>query len=113
MLSSRFFLRGAMDRTPVRSQRETSALISSPSRRTWIQRSGIGIAALLLAPPLRAEEQALEATIRSMAMVTGTVLSDSWLQPTAELVGIIVSDSQSLRALDLGSIEPATYFKAD
>jgi hypothetical protein len=48
-----------------------------------------------------------------MATVTGVDLSDSWLQPTAELVGIIVSDSQSLRALDLGSIEPATYFKAD
>src|ERR1019366_5441193 len=88
-------------------------LVRLLSRRAWIQRSGIGIAALLLAPPLRAEEQALDATIRSMATVTGAVLSDPWLQPTAELVGIIVSDSQSLRALDLGSIEPATYFKAD
>ena len=40
-------------------------LVRLLSRRAWIQRSGIGIAALLLAPPLRAEEQALDATIRS------------------------------------------------
>ena len=48
-----------------------------------------------------------------MATVTGKDLRDPWLQPTAELVGIIVAYSQPLRALDLGSIEPATYFKAD
>jgi hypothetical protein len=79
----------------------------------WVQRSGIGIAALLFAPPLLTQEQPLDATIRSMTTVTGTNLSDPWLQPTAELVGIIVAYSKPLRALDLGSIEPATCFKAD
>jgi hypothetical protein len=78
-----------------------------------MQRSGMGVAALFLAPRLLAQEQPLGATIRSMATVTGTDLSAPWLQPTAELVGIILSDSQSLRALDLGTIEPATYFQAD
>jgi hypothetical protein len=78
-----------------------------------VQQSGIGIAALLCAPPLIAQEQPLDATIRSMATVTGKELSDPWLQPTAELVGIIVAYSRPLRALDLGSIEPATYFNAD
>lgn len=73
----------------------------------------MGLAALLLAPPLLAEEQPLDATIRSMAAVTGTNLSDPWLQPTTDLVGIIVADSQALRALDLSSIEPATHFRAD
>lgn len=73
----------------------------------------MGLAALLLAPPLLAEEQPLDATIRSMTTVTGTNLGAPWLQPTTELVGIILSDSQSLRALDLGSIEPATYFQAN
>jgi hypothetical protein len=48
-----------------------------------------------------------------MSTVTGRELSDPWLQPTAGLVGTIVAYSQPLRALDLGSIEPATYFKAD
>jgi len=48
-----------------------------------------------------------------MATLTGTELGNSWLQPTAGLVGTIVAYSQPLRALDLGSIEPATYFKAD
>jgi hypothetical protein len=91
----------------------TKVLVGLLSRRTWVQRSGVGIAALLLAPPLLAEEQPLDAAIRSMATVTGTNLSDPWLHPTAELVAVILADSQPLRALDLGSIEPATYFKAD
>jgi hypothetical protein len=78
-----------------------------------VQRSGIGIAAMLFAPPLLAEEKPLEATIRSMAILTGTELSNPLLQQTAGLVGTIVAYSQPLRALDLGSIEPATYFKAD
>jgi len=91
----------------------TNVSIRLLSRRTWVQRSGTGMAALLLAPSLLAEEQPLNATIRSMATVTGTELSDAWLQPTAGLVGIILADSQPLRALDLGSIEPATCFKAD
>jgi hypothetical protein len=88
-------------------------LVLSLSRRTWLQRIGAGVAALLPTPPLLAQEQPLDATIRSMATVTGVDLSDSWLQPTAGLVGIIVADSKPLRALDLGSIEPATHFKAD
>lgn len=91
----------------------TNILVRLTSRRTWVQRSGLGIAALLFAPPLLTQEQPLGATIRSMATVTGTDLSAPWLQPTAELVGIILADSQPLRALDLGSIEPATHFKAD
>jgi len=48
-----------------------------------------------------------------MSTVTGRELSDPWLQPTAGLVGTIVAYSQPLRALDLGPIEPATYFEAD
>lgn len=90
-------------------------LVRRLSRRTWLQRSSTGVAALFLAPPLVAQDEAqpLDATIRSMATVTGVDLNDSWLQPTAGLVGIIVADSKPLRALDLGLIEPATYFKAD
>lgn len=91
----------------------TNILVRLLSRRTWVQSSGMGIAALLLGPPLLAQERPMEATIRSMATVTGTNLSDAWLEPTAGLVGVILADSQPLRALDLGSIEPATYFKAD
>jgi len=83
------------------------------SRRAWVQRNGVGMAALLLTPPLLGEEQPLDATIRSMASVTGTNLGNPWVQPTAQLVAVILADSQPLRALDLGSMEPATYFKAD
>ena len=91
----------------------TKVLVRPLSRRTWVQTSGLGIATLLLAPPLLGEKQPLDSTIRSMATVTGSNLSDPWLQPTAELVAVILADSQPWRALDLGSIEPATYFKAD
>jgi hypothetical protein len=92
---------------------QPNVFVRSLSRRALVQKSGMSIAALLLAPPLLAEEQTLGATIRSMAAVTGTNLSDPWLQPVGALVGIIVADSQSLRALDLSSIEPATHFRAD
>ena len=91
----------------------TNVLVRLMSRRKWIQRSGVGTANLLFTPTLLAQEQPLEVTIRSMATLTGTELGNSWLQPTAGLVGTIVAYSQPLRALDLGSIEPATYFKAD
>ena len=92
---------------------QPNVLCRSLSRRTWVQCSGVGIASLLLAPPLLGAEQSLDATIRSMTRVTGASLSDPWLQPTAQLVEVILADSQSLRAMDLGSIEPATYFRAD
>lgn len=52
---------------------QPNVFVRSLSRRTWVQQSGMSIAALLLTPPLRAEEQPLDATIRSMAAVTGTV----------------------------------------
>lgn len=71
------------------------------------------MAALLFTPTVLAQEQGLGATIHSMAAVTGSDLSAPWLAPTAQLVGIILADSQRLRTLDLGSIEPATYFQAD
>jgi hypothetical protein len=79
----------------------------------WVQRSGMGMATLLLARPLLGAEQSLDATIRSMATVTGASLSDPWLRATAQLVEVILADSQPLRALDLGSIEPAAYFQAN
>jgi hypothetical protein len=92
---------------------QPNVLFRTLSRRMWIQCSGMGIASWLLAPTLLGEEQPLDATIRSMATITGTNLSDPWLKPTAELVAVILADSQLLRALDLGSIEPATCFQAD
>jgi hypothetical protein len=48
-----------------------------------------------------------------MSAVTGTQLSDEWLEPTATLVSVILEDSKPLRSLELGAIEPATYFTAD
>lgn len=91
----------------------TNMLVRLLTRRTWVKRSGMGVAAVLFAPALPAQEPPPGAAIRCLATVTGTDLSDPWLEPTAGLVGIIVADSKALRALDLGPIEPATCFKAD
>jgi hypothetical protein len=83
------------------------------SRRGWIHRSGVGFTTLLFGSPLLAQEPPLRTTLRSMSAVTGTQLSDEWVEPTATLVNIILEDSKPLRSLELGEIEPATYFTAE
>jgi hypothetical protein len=83
------------------------------NRRAWIQGSGVGFATLMFGSPLLAQEPPLRTTLRSMSAVTGTQLSDEWLEPTATLVSVILEDSKPLRSLELGAIEPATYFTAD
>jgi len=48
-----------------------------------------------------------------MSAITGTQLNNEWIEPTTTLVDIILEDSKSLRSLELGEIEPATYFTAE
>ncbi len=86
---------------------------SGLSRRGWIHRSAVGFTTLLFGAPLLALEQALRTTLRSMSAVTGTQLSNEWIEPTTTLVDIILEDSKPLRSLELGEIEPATYFTAE
>ena len=83
------------------------------SRRGWFQKSGVGFTTLLFGSPLLAQEPPLRTTLRSMSAVTGTQLSNEWVEPTAALVNIILEDSKPLRLLELGEIEPATYFTSE
>jgi hypothetical protein len=48
-----------------------------------------------------------------MSPMTGSDLAAARIEPTSGLVGIIVAISKPLREIDLGEIEPATYYVAD
>ena len=100
-----------------RSQTEAPALdspvISSQSRRAWIQGSAAALTMLFSGAPLLSQETPLRSTIESMSSVTGSRLGDKWVEPVAMLVNAILDDSKPLRSLQLGSIEMATRFTAD
>lgn len=83
------------------------------TRRVWLQRAtgAFGFSVFALAP-LLAQDPKLTETIRTMSTMTRTELPESWVEPTASLVGVILDYSHTLRALDLGEMEPATYFVA-
>jgi hypothetical protein len=81
------------------------------TRRACLTASGAVVAALL-ADPLLAQDATTGALLQSMSRLTGTNLQAQWVDPTAELVNVIVEISSSLRTLDLGEIEPATIFSA-
>ena len=105
-----------------RSQKEEpaleSAVISSHSRRSWVQGSAAILAALFSGSHfsgsyLLAQEAPLRSALESMSPVTGSHLGDKMAEPVAALVNVILDDSKPLRSLQLGSIEMATRFSAD
>ncbi len=87
------------------------------TRRLWLQgmactAAGVSAASLLPDGEARAQAPPLADVIRSMSAVTGEVIEENWVGPTASLVRIILDYSKGLRALDLGEVEPATDFLA-
>jgi hypothetical protein len=50
--------------------------------------------------------------VRKMSVMTGAELPERWAAPTTSLVGVILQYSGSLREIDLGEMEPATFFVA-
>lgn len=91
----------------------TSTGSSALSRRTWLQMTAGG-AGLLAGGilPLHAQDPRLREAIRQMTTMTGSELPEQWAEPTTGLVGVILEYSKTLRALDLGEREPATFFQA-
>lgn len=83
------------------------------TRRSLLQGAG-GAASLsaLLAASVLAQEPQLREAIRQMSVMTESGLSERWLEPTTGLVGVILDYSKTLRALELGEREPATFFQA-
>ena len=87
------------------------------TRRLWLQgmactAAGVSTAGLWSDGEVRAQAPPLPDVIRSTSAVTGEVIEENWVGPTASLVRIILEYSKGLRALDLGEIEPATDFLA-
>jgi hypothetical protein len=72
-----------------------------------------GVGAVLISPSSTAQESSIAHALQSMSPLTGTELPMKWAEPTTVLVSVILDDSKSLRQLDLGEVEPATFFTAD
>jgi hypothetical protein len=60
-----------------------------------------------------AQEPSVVSAIRAMSPMTGSDLAAARIEPTSGLVGIIVAISKPLRKIDLGEMEPATFYVAD
>jgi hypothetical protein len=84
------------------------------SRRLWLQGAAGGGAALVSVSllDLLAQDPRLLGAARSMSAMTGVELPEKWLEPATSLVGVILDYSKVLRKLDLGELEPATFFVA-
>jgi hypothetical protein len=67
---------------------------------------------MLVFSPLLAQQPELLEAVRKMAVMTGAELPERWATPTTSLVGVILQYSESLREIDLGELEPATFFVA-
>jgi len=85
------------------------------TRRLWIQSvayAAAGASTIGLSSNVEAQGQAppLAPAIRAMMAVTGDQIEESWIGPTASLVGIILDYSKGLRELNLSEVEPATDF---
>ena len=86
---------------------------TSLTRRLWLQATAGGVGLMVCSfVPLLAQDPQLRNAIRQMVTVTGSELPERWLEPTTGLVGVILEYSKTLRALDLGEREPATFFQA-
>lgn len=80
-------------------------------RRLWLQGTA-GAAGMLVFSPLLAQRPELLEAVRKMSVMTGAELPERWAAPTTSLVGVILQYSASLREIDLGDLEPATFFVA-
>jgi len=80
------------------------------TRRTWLQSSAAAGISLLTLSDLAAQDEGFREALRRMSLMTGAPLPASREATVALLVSIILDYSKSLRALDLGEVEPAPRF---
>lgn len=57
------------------------------------------------------QEDGLFEAARAMSAMTGAELPEPWLEKTIPIVRLLLHYSRDLRKLDLGDIEPATFFR--
>lgn len=82
------------------------------TRRTLLLSSAATGISLLTLSDLAAQDESFREALRRMSLMTGAQLPESREATVALLVSIILDYSKSLRALDLGEIEPATWYVA-
>ncbi len=94
------------------TDRRTLGVISGLTRRLWLQGTAGAAGSMLVFSPLLAQQPELLEAVRKMSVMTGAELPERWAAPTTSLVGVILQYSKSLREIDLGELEPATFFVA-
>ena len=82
------------------------------SRRACLTSGAVALATFLASPTILGQDAKINALLQSMSKLTGVMLQPQFVDSTADLVGVIVDISSSIRSLDLGEIEPATTFVA-
>lgn len=93
------------------TDRRRLGVISGLTRRLWLQGTA-GAAGMLVFSPLLAQQPELLEAVRKMSVMTGAELPERWAAQTTSLVGVILQYSESLREINLGELEPATFFVA-
>lgn len=83
------------------------------SRREWIRVALLASGGALAVTVAGAQEASVVSAVRAMSPVTGSELPPDRIEPTSGLVGLIVTLSKPLRDIDLGEMEPATFYVAD
>ena len=83
------------------------------SRRECLRVALLASGGAIAAPLAIAQEASVESAVRAMSPMTGSDLAAARIEPTSGLVGIIVAISKPLREIDLGEMEPATFYVAD
>ena len=83
------------------------------SRRECLRVALLASGGAIAAPLAIAQEGSVVSAVRAMSPMTGSDLPAARIEPTSGLVGIIVAISKPLREIDLGEMEPATFYVAD
>jgi hypothetical protein len=83
------------------------------NRRNWLRLALLASGGAVVAPLAFAQEASVAAAVRAMSPMTGASLPETRVEPTSALVGVIVAISKPLREIDIGEMEPATFYVAD
>ena len=83
------------------------------TRRSWLRVAVMATGGMVVAPMALAQGDPVASAVRAMSPMTGSDLPANRVEPTSGLVGVIVALSKPLREIDLGDMEPATFYSAD
>lgn len=83
------------------------------TRRNWLRLAVMATGAVVVGPMALAQGDGVASAVRAMSPMTGSDLPANRVEPTSGLVGLIVTISKPLREIELGEMEPATFYSAE